>query len=446
MSFSIEEERFNSCRVVGRRTTRSSFLSHVLIIDKIVEEVEENAFDIEVEDAHNFFADSVLTHNSQVGAGSVEIFDAGEADILSCEGGKIVFELPDGPVAGRYVCIQTNERDFVLRQFPPSLEHASKPDVRLLGKRTDPYEDKAVKAFEKGSVMEEKIDGACAGWKTDKEGRVELTSPRLSKKTGNPIRYTHKLPNIRRDFPSNLKNASGEGELWHRRGPNFVAAVLNSNPFRARLLQRKYGPVRLKLFNLNEEKPYAERYEALREIAKSSGPSIELVKQHNPKSPESAISFAEWCRSDSKSPRDGFVAKDPDAVEVAWHKGKPTDAHDLAIRGFTPGEGKMEGSLGSLQVECADGSIVSIGTGFSDFQRNWIWEHKGELMDEVVQIEFHERSNTDLIKTGGRFVGFHPSKSEVGLLMYAETLADGTDRSPEDVKYALISAKGWRKK
>jgi len=388
--------------------------------------------------------------DGQKGAGSVEIIAAGEVDILNCDEGKLVFEIPDGPVSGRYVVIMTGGGPrgdhAIVRSFPPVIEQAVKPQVRLFGKRSEDYFSKAVQAQEDGHVLEEKVDGACAGWWVDKEGRAELSGPRLSKRDGKPIRYTHKLPKLRADLAkANLKNQSGQGELWHRRGPNFVAAVLNSSPTRARHLQHKYGPVRLKLYNLDEEVPYNERYQRLKQISRAAGPTVEVVKQFAPKNAALAVTFAEWCRIDPKTPRDGFVAKDPDGLDTVWRKGKPTDSVDTPIIGFKEGSGRCTGSLGSLLVQSSGGKTVSIGTGFTDFQRDWIWAHRDELVGDIVSVKFHERANTDLSNTGGRFDGFHAGKSEAGLKMYAEALADGTDKTPEEIKYALISAAGWRR-
>lgn len=383
------------------------------------------------------------------GAGLVEIFASGEADVLSCDSGKLVFEIPDGPVSGRYVIIATGNGpradSCIIRSFPPVVTQAEKPHVRLFGGKEDTYESKAIKAYNDGMVMEEKVDGACAGWQIDKDGRVELTSPRLSVKDNTVIRYTHKLPKLRADLAkSGLKNQSGEGELWHKRGPNFVAAVLNSAPERARFLQRKHGPVRLKLFNIHEDKAYAERYAHLKEVAKKSGSTVSVVSQYTPESNQTAIAFAAWCRLNSKCPRDGFVAKDPNGLGTDWWKGKPTNPDDVQIIGFQKGTGKYSDSLGALIVS-REGREIKIGTGFTDFQRDWIWRNRESLQGECVKVQFHERANTTLLDTGGRFDGFHESKSDIGLRMYAEALADGTDRSPEDVKYALISAAGWRK-
>ena len=290
------------------------------------------------------------------GAGSVEITASGELDIIQCDHDKIVFEIPDGPVSGRYVLIATQGPNWLFRSFPARVEAATKPNVKLYGKRTEEYDFKAASAADGQTIFEEKIDGACARWAFDKDGRVELTGPRISKRTGEPIRYTHKCPALVKDLTqADLKNVSGTGEIWHKRGPNFVAAILNSKPERARAMQRKYGPLRIKLFNVHTDEPYSARRDELVRIADQSGSRVEVPKARIPQSSNEAIAFARWCRTDPRTPRDGVVAKHPDTVDgEVWHKIKPTDAQDVPIVGFTEGNGKDTGRLGSLQVRHGD--------------------------------------------------------------------------------------------
>jgi hypothetical protein len=45
----------------------------------------------------------------------------------------------------------------------------------------------------------------------------------------------------------------------------------------------------------------------------------------------------------------------------------------------------------------------------------------------------------------GVFLRFHPSKSEAGLLMYAEGLAGGDPAKSKSTLYRLKSAAGWRR-
>jgi len=50
-------------------------------------------------------------------------------------------------------------------------------------------------------------------------------------------------------------------------------------------------------------------------------------------------------------------------------KVKPFDDAEAVVIAHRPGTGRNEGRLGSLRVRAADGREFSIGTGFSDAQR-----------------------------------------------------------------------------
>ncbi|MDS1552415.1 hypothetical protein QPL51_05090 [Escherichia coli] len=68
---------------------------------------------------------------------------------------------------------------------------------------------------------------------------------------------------------------------------------------------------------------------------------------------------------------------------------------DLRIVGFNEGEGKRKGSLGSLQLESACGTLkVNVGTGIKEKDAEWtfktIWERMQELIGKVVTVECNE--------------------------------------------------------
>ena len=135
-------------------------------------------------------------------------------------------------------------------------------------------------------------------------------------------------------------------------------------------------------------------------------------------------------------PTDGVIIKDTTMAYDAkpWIKIKPFDTADCKIIKITQGLGKHSNKLGALIVDC-EGKQVHVGTGFTDWERAWIWQHKDILIGDTIRANFHVRHG-EITNTGPRFAGFHPEKSEAGLLMYAETM----DVNP----YQLKSAAGWR--
>lgn len=65
----------------------------------------------------------------------------------------------------------------------------------------------------------------------------------------------------------------------------------------------------------------------------------------------------------------------------------------LRIIGMTEGSGKYEGMLGSLVVNYK-GNKLGVGSGFNDYQRRHIWEHRDTYIGMQVEIEtFGESTN-----------------------------------------------------
>ena len=69
---------------------------------------------------------------------------------------------------------------------------------------------------------------------------------------------------------------------------------------------------------------------------------------------------------------------------------------DLEIVGFEEGQGRNEGRLGALLVDFK-GSTVGVGTGFSDFDREYIWNNQDQYLGKIAEIQYFEISKD---KTG----------------------------------------------
>lgn len=70
---------------------------------------------------------------------------------------------------------------------------------------------------------------------------------------------------------------------------------------------------------------------------------------------------------------------------------------DLRIVGFEEGQGKNVGKLGALLVEYKN-NIVGVGSGFSDYEREYIWLNKHMYLDKICEIQFFEETKN---KDGG---------------------------------------------
>lgn len=75
---------------------------------------------------------------------------------------------------------------------------------------------------------------------------------------------------------------------------------------------------------------------------------------------------------------------------------------DLRIIGFEEGQGRNEGKLGALLVDFK-GNTVGVGSGFSDFDREYIWNHQDQYLDKIAEVQYFEISKD---KTGTESLRF----------------------------------------
>jgi DNA ligase 1 len=91
---------------------------------------------------------------------------------------------------------------------------------------------------------------------------------------------------------------------------------------------------------------------------------------------------------------EGIMLKDCDAPYTcdrssAWLKRKPTISVDLAVTEIIEGTGKYEGMLGALAMIGSDQDRViatNCGSGFSDDDRRYIFDHRAEFLGRVAEV------------------------------------------------------------
>ena len=142
---------------------------------------------------------------------------------------------------------------------------------------------------------------------------------------------------------------------------------------------------------------------------------------------------------------EGVIVKYRDSVDE-WFKVKANDTLDVKVVRCIEGSGKFAGSLGAVVVEGPTGVESEIGSfQLTNDQRRWIWEHRDVLTGQVAEVRALTVNESGAIRAGV-FVRFHPSRSEAGLLMYAEGLAGGDPEESRSTLYRLKSAAGWKRK
>lgn len=75
---------------------------------------------------------------------------------------------------------------------------------------------------------------------------------------------------------------------------------------------------------------------------------------------------------------------------------------DLKIIDFEEGTGKYKNSLGALVVDYK-GYRLGVGSGFSDADREYIWNNRGVLLGRIVEVQYFEETSNQNGGLGLRF-------------------------------------------
>jgi hypothetical protein len=374
---------------------------------------------------------------------------------------KWEIHIPRGDFKGRYAFNQTSKGIIVVPMLDEGLIHA-KPKYALK------HEDFFSKIDSNPSdwVVEQKIDGSL-GNAVIKDNRVVFRSHRDTGQT-----YYDRLPQLE-DIGNHSRLATCrtlfkgphqsktvlQGELYHPDGAARMGGILNSFPDKARAIQATRGPAQFYAWDILKlrgksvsELSQADRRALLEEV-------IQDIRRFNKnwhvvlRKPDwlPAKEFYEGVVSYDLPFGEGIVIKDAHQAhgEGTWFKIKQTDFEDFEVVGILPGKGKYADSVGKFEVRLPGGTEVGEVGSFSitDQQRDWIWEHRDQLVGSIAKVRVQETTNR-LVPRAGVFVSWHEGKgpTEAGLLMYSETLAGGDPEEAMRTKYALISSAGWNRK
>ena len=88
---------------------------------------------------------------------------------------------------------------------------------------------------------------------------------------------------------------------------------------------------------------------------------------------------------------------------------------DLKITEVVEGDGRLKGTLGALVVEYKN-NTVNVGSGFTDEQRNYLWNNREQIVGCIVEVKYKEVSidkNTGLESLQFPiFLGFRNDKTQ----------------------------------
>lgn len=93
-----------------------------------------------------------------------------------------------------------------------------------------------------------------------------------------------------------------------------------------------------------------------------------------------------------------------------WLKLKAKNTLDLRVKDVFEGTGKYVDRLGGVSVYYGN-TTVNVGSGFSDTQRQYFWEHPNEIIGQIVEVEYHEITRDSSLRHP-RFKGIRHDKEE----------------------------------
>lgn len=203
-----------------------------------------------------------------------------------------------------------------------------------------------------GWWMSEKYDGLRGFW----DGK------KLWSRKGHPLQapdyFLAELP----------KDVALDGELWMGRGKfeATISTVLAQTP------DERWRQVRFMVFDAPEAKgTFEQRMEFLRATLPTKNTFAKPVPQERCQGAKHLL--AERDRVVVLG-GEGLMLRQPESAYEARRsptllKVKPHDDAEATVTGHLPGKGKFAGKLGAVRVRTDDGREFSIGTGFTDAQR-----------------------------------------------------------------------------
>lgn len=125
-------------------------------------------------------------------------------------------------------------------------------------------------------------------------------------------------------------------------------------------------------------------------------PNVELLPhiEVNLDEYEGRSKFERYCRDMVEAGYEGVMIKDLDSPylckrSTSWMKYKPTITVDLQVIGLEEGTGRNKNRLGALVCNGIDDDkeiTVNAGSGFSDSERDSLWEDRNLIVGRTVEI------------------------------------------------------------
>lgn len=229
-----------------------------------------------------------------------------------------------------------------------SIVNATLPKV-LLAKVYDETKHSDVSNY----LVSEKFDGVRAIW----------TGEQFVTRQGNVI-------NAPEWFTAPLPKVWLDGELWtkHQHFAVLSGIVRTKIPN-----NHDWQSITYQVFDMPDANaPFSQRYNNYNRLVTGlNSPHIKAIKQHQFTNNQL---LTDYFKNITAQGGEGVMlhlasAKHADGRSDALLKLKPYLDAEAIVIAYLPGKGKYQGMLGSLRVKTPQGQLFSIGTGFSDAER-----------------------------------------------------------------------------
>lgn len=383
---------------------------------------------------------------------------------------KWELNIPRGRFKGRFAFV-TTDKGMIVTLMKDQGVVLHKPDYNL---KTLEWLKALTPEQRAGYVAERKYDGSLANTAINEHGASTRAAFRSHRDGGET--YYDKLPAlefIRNQSPfftlrkldpgPSLAGTIVRGELVHADGVSRASGILNSHPEKAAQVQAKTGNMEFFAWDIVKHKgrdisqwPEMRRRELLEQVIRE----IRLYNKNwhiAEKRSGDPVEFYERIISDPRGLpySEGIVLKPiGKSAGGKWLKVKNRDFEDLVIVSVSdslPGT-KYHGSVAVMVVEDPrTGGRGEVGSfAVSDAERQWIWDHREELIGAVAKVQVMAMTDSGKPRAG-TFVGWHPDPryggigSERALQMYSESLAGMDKEESQRMLYRLKSSAGWRR-
>lgn len=406
------------------------------------------------------------------GEGFQEVVFNEKVEILRTNSDKITLNIypseTNKSITGRFSFIKTDKSWLCIKSKPDLPDIKGKNQFKLITNNNESSDlpenaKKLEEKLNKPYTVEAKFDGSANLMKLGEKENT-IWSWREGKKDQH-IFLHDKFPNLRDDIHPKYNNTIIRGELisYHGKtssGIHFnlfgtespvltVRFSLLSDPFRSRIEQLRSGyKTAIISYDLPQWKgrstknlTYREKIQLMDQISKDYK-FIYTSKRWN--NIENA-----WNEVVKNNGGEGIIIKmlddrspDPNIKSNGspWFKVKSIDFYDLKINGFTNlihKDGSLDSSkIGTLKCK-SQGINTKVGTGFSDFEREWFKKNMSEVLksDSFIKVKAHYKTKNGSLHSPV-YKGVAYSKSAGPIL---ELGLENTSDALNVNKYALKS-------